>query len=562
MKKSNSYRLHLIIFGFVIAFLLLTVRLFYWQVLHTKEFKAYGALQSTESLNVASKRGEIFSSDGYALASNKLEYLLYANPRVIDKKTEYAEKLSKVLDIDEATISAQLDKELFWVKIANRLNEKEKQAVENLKLEGLGFEQENLRFYPEASMAAHLVGFLGKDELGNQQGYFGIEGLYNEQLEGRPGRLYVVKDALGNPVINDIREEKRINGRDLTLTIDRTIQFIAEKKLKEGVKKYEAQGGSVIIMEPSTGKVLAMASVPNFDAQTYWEFDPASYVNPVISKLYEPGSTFKVLVMAAALDLGVIKPDTQCTICAGPVKIGEYEIKTWNNKYYANTTMTEVIQHSDNTGMVFVGRKMGLDNLIQYFKKFGIGEKTGIDLQGEVTGEIRDRDSWYPIDLATATFGQGISVTPMQLVTGVAAIANGGNMVKPYVVDKIETDEGKVITTEPEIRGRAIKETTAKVMTWIMVNSVDKGESKWTRLDGYKVAGKTGTAQIPVEGHYDPRNTIASFVGFFPADEPKITMLVLVNRPKTSIYGSETAAPIFFSIAREIVNYYNIPPSY
>src|SRR5690606_29933326 len=153
------------------------------------------------------------------------------------------------------------------------------------------------------------------------------------------------------------------------------------------------------------------------------------------------------LVMAAALDLGVIKPDTQCTICAGPVKIGEYEIKTWNNKYYANTTMTEVIQHSDNTGMVFVGRKMGLDNLIQYFKKFGIGEKTGIDLQGEVTGEIRDRDSWYPIDLATATFGQGISVTPMQLVTGVAAIANGGNMVKPYVVDKIETDEGKVITT-------------------------------------------------------------------------------------------------------------------
>jgi cell division protein FtsI/penicillin-binding protein 2 len=221
--------------------------------------------------------------------------------------------------------------------------------------------------------------------------------------------------------------------------------------------------------------------------------------------------------------------------------------------------MTDVIVHSDNTGMVFIGQKLGIGNFVKYLNRFGLGNPTGIDLQGETSGVIRDEKSWYPIDLATASFGQGISVTPLQLVAAVNSLANGGNLMQPYVVKEITTDEGRKIEISPKNKGRTVSGASAKIVTSMMVEAVERGEAKWVKIDNYKIAGKTGTAQIPVAGHYDPHQTIASFVGYFPANNPKVTMLVLVDRPKTSIYGSETAAPIFFSIARDIIKYYNLP---
>lgn len=561
MKKWSSFRSSVILVFFAILYTLVVFRLFYWQVVRADELKRMGINQSSESLEVSAKRGDILTSDGFPLATTKASYLLYANPKIVKYPKDYSSKLSEILKVDEATVSAELSKNLYWVKLAENLDRNEKSRIDALNLKGLGFQEDDIRYYPEASMAAHLLGFLGKDSNGNDQGYFGLEGYYNDQLAGRSGSLSLIHDALGNPILNDMREEKKIDGRNLKLNIDRTVQYFAEEKLKEGIEKYEAEGGSVLVMEPSTGKVLAMVSLPEFDPQTYYKFDASSYKNPAISDLYEPGSTFKVLVMAAAINEGLVKPDTKCDICSGPVKIGEYNIKTWDNKYYPDTTMTDVIQHSDNTGMVFVGRKLGVNKMIQYLKGFGIDELTNIDLQGEVSGTLRDEDKWYPIDLATSSFGQGISVTPIQLLTAVSAIANGGNIVKPYVVSQVITEGNKVIDIKPEIKKRVISDTTAKVMVEIMVNAVNNGESKWTKIDGYKIAGKTGTAQIPIQGHYDANNTIASFVGFFPADNPKISMLVLVNKPKSSIYGAETAAPIFFSIARDLINYYNIPPS-
>lgn len=561
MKKTSNIRLRSVLVGFAVLFLLLVVRLFYWQVVNAADLKDYGLSQSTESLDVPASRGQILASDGFALATNKISYLVYANPRLVADKNTYADKLSGLLDMDQATISALLSQKLFWVRLESGINDIQKKAIDNLHLDGIGFEQQQERFYPEASMAAQLIGFVGKDTYGNQQGYFGLEGYYNDQLEGRSGSLYVIKDALGNPVINDIRQEKKIDGRDLVLTINRTIQYDTQAALEQGVVKYGGESGTAIVMDPQTGKVLAMAQVPNFDPQIYYKFPGESYVNRAVSDLYEPGSTFKVLVMSAAIDMGLVKPDTQCNICAGPVPIDNYKIETWDNKYFPNTTMTDVIQHSDNTGMVFVGRKLGVDNLVSYLKNYGIDETTGIDLQGEVSGTMRPKDQWGAIDLATASFGQGISVTPIQLLTAVSAIANGGNLMKPYVVDKIITDDGKEIDIKPQLKRRVIKASTSQIMTWMMVNAVENGESKWTKIDGYKIAGKTGTAQIPVAGHYDPKNTNASFVGFFPAEKPRFAILVIVNKPKTSIYGSETAAPIFFQIAQDLINEYNIPPS-
>jgi len=560
MKKLETLRFSIIFLILLVFYGLIVIRLSYWQIVRAEDLKDMGRFQSTETISNPPQRGEILFQDGYPLATNQFSYLMYANPHLIDTKYDYAKKISQLVDRDEASISAALDKDLFWVKLADNLNLEKKIEIEKKEFKGVGFETRASRYYPEASMSAHLVGFVGKDEHGSDKGYFGIEGYYDELLQGRGGASYIIRDALGNPILSDIREEEKIDGRNVKLTLDRTVQYITEEKLKKGIESYQAEGGTAIVMNPKTGAVLAMASFPQFDPQKYYEAN--DFQNPAISKLYEPGSTFKVLIMASGIDAGVVKPNTKCAECSKPVEIGEYQIKTWNNKYYANTTMTEVIQHSDNTGMVFVARKLGVDKLIDYLERFGIGALTKIDLQGEATGVIRDESSWYPIDLATASFGQGISITPIQLLSAVNSIANDGIMMKPYVAGSIVDESGKIFETKPEKKGEPIKASTAKVMTAMMVNAVEKGESKWTKLKGYRVAGKTGTAQIPVAGHYDPSQTIASFVGFFPAEDPIISMLVLVNRPKTSIYGSETAAPIFFKIAEDVINYYKIPPSY
>jgi len=557
--KNFSPRFLVLILGLLALYTFLLGKLFYWQVVRAQEIKEIRDLQSTESLELLPERGEILFNDNFPIATNNINYLTYANPKIITDIPKYSNDLSGVLGYDSASISARLNQDLYWVRLGV-FDYKRKEKIEKLNLDGIGFQIETSRYYPEASMAAHLIGFVGKDDQGQDQGYLGLEGYYNMQLKGKAGKLYVVKDALGNPIVTDIREEKKVDGRSLLTTVDRTVQYIADEALKTGVEKYGAEGGSIIIMEPSTGKVLAMSSFPKFDPQKYYEYDGDVYQNPAISKLYEPGSTFKVLVMAAAINEGLVKADTRCDICAAPVQMSGFTIKTWNNEYHPNATMTEVIQNSDNTGMVFVGQKLGIAKMNDYMEQFGFGEKTGIDLQGEASGALRRESEWLPIDLATSSFGQGISVTPIQLLTAVSSIANGGYLVKPYLVEKIFEDDGEEIEIEPKNKRKVLSSAASEVMKWIMVNAVEAGDSKWVTLDPIAVAGKTGTAQIPVEGRYDPNQTIASFVGFFPAQNPKISMLVLVNRPKTSIYGSETAAPIFFSVARDLVQYYGIQP--
>lgn len=559
--KSEYSRLFLLIPLFLFLYLAIILRLFFWQVVKAEELHDLGREQSTEALISTAKRGDILFSDEFPLATNNISYLLYANPKKIDSEDRYARLLAPILENDAASISAILDQDLFWVRVKSNLPYDKKEEIAKLKLDALGFQQESTRYYPEASMAAQLVGFVGKNELGEDAGYFGLEGFYDRQLKGRTGRVYMVKDALGNPILTDVREEKKIDGRSLVLSIDRSVQYSADRQLKKGVEKYQADGGVVLIMDTKTGKLLASSSYPKFDPQKYYDYDSSLYKNPAVSSLYEPGSTFKVLVMAAGIDAGLVTPDTRCTICSKPVEISSYKIKTWDDKYFPNATMTDVIQHSDNTGMVFVGQKLGVQKMSEYLNRFGMGETTGIDVQGEISGDLREEENWLPIDLATASFGQGISITPIQLITAVNSIANGGKLMTPEVVDKIITEDGKIIEIPPKMKERTVSAKTATLVTWMMVNAVEKGEAKWTKIPDYLVAGKTGTAQIPVAGHYDPTQTNASFVGFFPPKNPRITMLVVLNKPKTSIYGAETAAPIFFAIARDLIQYYNIAPS-
>ena len=471
--------------------------------------------------------------------------------------------LSGILKIDEASISAQLSQDLFWVPISRGLDSEVKEDIDKNKFVGVGFQQEFERFYPEASMAANLLGFVGKDESGNSKGYFGLEGYYDRLLRGKSSSAVQINDAFGRPILARVENEKAFgtDGDSLTLNINRSIQFIAEKKLKEGIEKYGASGGMIGIIEPKTGKVLALAKFPSFDPKAYNKYSDDLYKNSFISNLYEPGSTFKPLVMSSAFNEKLLTPKSKCTICSGPVTVGGYDLHTWNDKYFPNSTMLEVIQHSDNTGMVFAAQKLGLDRMISYIDKFGIGKITGIDLEGEVAPEIKEKNDWYAVDLATTGFGQGITVTPIELLSAFSAIANNGVMMEPHVVGSIVDVNGKRSQILPKEIGRPISPTTAKVMTQVLVNAVEKGEAQWTKIDGYSVAGKTGTASIPIEGKYDPNKTIASFIGFAPANDPKFVMLVIFDRPTAKIYGAETAAPIFFSIAKDLFSYYEIAPT-
>jgi stage V sporulation protein D (sporulation-specific penicillin-binding protein) len=557
-----SWRYRFVLLVFVFFFCLIISRLFYWQVVRAQELAAMGQAQSGKQVVLTAERGEIRTSDGFPIATNKLNYLVFANPKQIKDKDLISKNLAPILDEDPATISALLSHNKFWVSLKPRVENSTKESIEKLNIPGVGFQEASVRFYPEGSMAAQLLGFVGKDNDGSPKGYFGLEGFYDRQLRGKDGVATVINDANGKPILAKMnRGSGKVDGRSINLNIDRTIQYLLDRDLKDGIYQYGAMSGMAAIMDPKTGGILAMSSFPTFDPRSYQDYSDSVYKNPFITDTYEPGSTFKPLVMAAAIDAGLVTPDTKCTICAGPVEIGGYDIKTWNDEYTADSTMTDVIVHSDNTGMVFTGRKLGFDRMLSYFKKFGIDDMTNIDLQGEEAPTLRPKADWYPIDVATATFGQGITVTPIELLSAFTAIANQGKRMEPHIVKSIETADGQTIAIPPKVVSKPISAKTATVMTEMMVTAVQKGESKWVAPKGYRIAGKTGTAQIPVEGHYDANKTIASFIGFAPADDPKFVMLVILDRPSTSIYGAETAAPIFFTVAKNLLDYYNIQPT-
>lgn len=555
---------------FLLFFFAIVARLFYWQVVRAEFLQSQAENQHFTDTKIDATRGSILFSDGSVLASSNPVFSLYGLPKTIstDQKVKVAYQVAKVLSEDSSEVdtlakdlTSKLSQNLYWVQLKKNISIEQKKQIETLNLPGIGFEQGSNRFYPEGSSSAHLLGFLGSDAKGASKGYFGLEGYFDGELKDMSGLIKHERDALGLPILigNFFTTEAR-DGKNLVLNIDRSIQFIVEKEVKASMEKYGAKAASAVVMDPATGGILAMASFPSYDPSKYFNYPKEYFKNPVVADQYEPGSTFKVLVMAAALNEDLVEPDTRCDECFGPISIGGFVIRTWNNKYFPDTTLKDVIVHSDNTGMVFVGRKLGLDKFYSYIEKFGFGQQTGIDLQDESSPDIRPKKDWREIDLATASFGQGIAVTEIQMLRAVATIANGGNLMEPHVVKEIKDEKGS-FEVKPKVKSKVIEESTAQIVKEMMVAAVEEGEARVFRLKGFRIAGKTGTAQIPVAGHYDPTKTIASFVGFAPADDPKFVMLVRFDEPSSSIFGSETAAPTFFQIAKQLLLYYKIAPS-
>lgn len=614
---------------FGLFFLLTVTRLFKIQILDHAQFTALAAKQHWSERALTVRRGEVFSRGSYPLAANQISYLLYAEPKKITDPKLASQKLLPHLRPDlfaadpeerditalknaEAELGQKLDPSYWWVALAHYLTEEEKTTIEGLGLPGLGFEEEYTRFYPEGELACHLLGFVGQNEAGQPQGYFGIEGYYNGDLQGQAGRVWQEQDPFGNPIIfGGFEQVSGRNGRDLVLTIDRVVQFLLEEKLREGVKRYQAKSGTAVVVDPQRGAILAMANYPGcqgageekvgeegvgeeeeagagggaekeeLEAAVVGEegtgedtgaggkageeklvSGPSAWPgsrNYAIATTYEPGSVMKALTMAAGLDLGMITPQTSFDD-RGPKVYSGHVVDTWDGKHYGEETMVEVLQHSNNMGAAWVAERLGVKKLYGYLTRFGIGKVTGIDLEGEDTGVVRPPSEWREIDLATASFGQGISATPLQVANVFATIANEGVLMRPFVVERFVEGDREVIN-KPRSQGRVISAASARTLTEMLVAAVSGGEAKYFVSKRYRVAGKTGTAQVPIEGKYDPQKTNATFVGFLP-ESKKFVMLLRLEEPTSSVYAAETAVPLWMEVAEQLAAYWGIPPDY
>lgn len=549
-------KLTIVFICFITFFTLIIWKLFNIQVLNSEKISPNDYLQMKK---IAAIRGDIFDRNHEPLAMNITNYKLFVEPKKVKDPEKLILSIDNVLHIGTATLEALIKSDKDWMRIQDGLSKDLKDKITALKLEGIGFEDTPNRYYPEGSIAAHLIGFVGKNYTGEDVGNGGIENYYQKDLAGMPGIFKTERDTTGNVMFSGIQVKiDPENGRSLVLTIDKTVQMTAKETLKKGIEKYEADSGCILVANPMTMEILAMTCLPDYDPMNYGEFNDSFFNNPAITSAYEPGSIFKPLVMAAALQEKVVKPNDEMNE-DGPVTIGEYTIRNWDNKYAGNISMSKILEKSSNIGMTYIGGKLGKEKLTSYLDKYGFGKPTNIDLTGEGAGVVKDKNSWYPIDLATVTFGQGILVTPIQMITAFSALINGGELLEPHVVKQFENN-GKIVKVEKKKVAQVIDKKTSDIIKQMMENVIENGEVKWDKPQGYRIGGKTGTAQIVVSGKYDLAKTYASFIGFAPVNDPKFVVLVSLQAPKTSTWGSETAAPLFFEVAKELLFYYNISP--
>ena len=516
-------------------------------------------------------RGEIYDRNGHLLAGNKTVYEVGVDLAAVKDPDAIATALSVELGLDYGTIinSIQYPAENVsyvviddFVEAQNALNLQElkktlqEQAPEGVLggLTGLEFKSHPQRSYPESSLASNILGFVNREG----RGYFGIEEKYDTLLAGNPVQVLLPTDP------NKAFEIPRVpDGTTLVLTINRDLQAAAEQILDESIAHYGADNGTIVIMDPRNGEIYAMAITKRMDLNQFWNYgsiyNNASEFNPAISMPYEPGSVIKILTMAAALDSGSVTPATTY-LDTGSILVGGATIQNWDQEPWGLQDMTGCLQHSLNVCMAMLSTQMGAGTFYSYLDNFGLGHPTGIDLAGEAAGRLKipgDAD-WYPVDLGTNAFGQGVAATPIQILMAASSIANNGRTVVPHALSAMVRD-GRQYNVPAQYAGSPISEQTADTLSYMLADSLES-ESSLALVPGYRVAGKTGTAQIPVNGYYDSTQTNASFIGWGPVDDPQFMIYVWLERPSASIWGSETAAPVFAEIAEKTVILLDIPP--
>ncbi len=563
-------RLRLVRIGFFAVGLLLVAQLFRVQVLSHDFYAALAEGQHDLFQHLFPERGKIYARDHqsgdqtFLLATNRTLNLLYAEPFRIKNPINEARALAPILGVEAAELEAKISSPTERYRVLGRkLDDETREKIEALKLEGIGFSKEDFRYYPEGSAGAQMLGFVGENDKG-KSGRYGIEGWFDKDLAGAQGYLQSEKDSRGRVIaVGNRTLQPAKDGDDVVLTVDRTVQYVACKKLEEWVTRFGAAKGSLAIIEPKTGAIIALCNAPTFDPNEYNKIDSIDvYNDTAIFEPYEPGSVFKAFTMAAGLDTGKITP-TSTFDDPGEIKIGPFTIRNSDLKAHGLVDMTTVLAESLNTGLVDVVHRVGAASFLSYVRDFGFGQKSGVELHSESAGNIDPLTQKGDIWSATGSFGQGITVTVLQLAMAYGAIANDGTLMKPYVVDEIRHADGSVETRGPKIVRRVISERAAQLLSGMLVATVEKGHGKRAGVPGYWIGGKTGTAQIPRKegGGYEVGATIGTFAGFGPVDDPKFAMVVRVDRPEGVQFAESSAAPLFGDIAKFLMNYYRIPPT-
>lgn len=533
---------------------LIVLRLADVQIKRHDFYSALAQGQQKFFIKVHGERGEIFFRHGQPLAINKTFFYIFASPPSVENHDETAKVLSETLGLPYDFIFKRITREnSFFELLKKRLSEKEIAYLKEKNLPGIYFGKELLRYYPQDFLASQVVGFVGGDEVGQ----YGVEGYYDKILRGKEGFKRGQKDVWGR-VLGGIIEQGGDVGQDVILTIDYNIQFVAESLLKQAYEDFNIQSGQIIVLNPNSGEILAMANFPNFNPNEFSQFyNLGVFKNPAVQKIFEPGSVMKTFTKAIALEQGKISPETTY-VDEGRVKVGGHTIRNFDHRAWGKRTMTEALAKSINTGSVYAAQLVGLKPFVEYLERFGFFDLTGIDLQGEVAFHNNElRREAREINLATASFGHGISITPLQLVRAFAVIANQGKMVNPHIVkNKSNLSQEQVISEEA-----AIKTTT------MLVETVNHRWNRRAQVPGYYVAGKTGTAEIPWKalGYDKPGYSdrlIQTFVGFAPAYNPQFLIMVKLDQPQGVRTATESAAPIFQKMARHIINLWQILPDY
>ena len=547
----------------VVSFLLflfgaaLIARLAFLQIIQHDTLAAQSEKQYLSTVKTHFGRGVIYDRNLNELARNVEVESVYVNPSEILDQKSAARILSATLKLNQDQIYKKISSKKHFVWIKRKCSLDEVAKLKQARLLGVGYVSEQKRFYPKRELAASVLGFVGMDN----QGLAGIEYTYQSKLKGITVRQVMERDARGRNIQSlEGLHNSRPRSYDLVLTLDEVIQFTTEYHLKKQVERFKADSGMAVVMNPHTGEIYAMANVPQFNPNHYGAFPSQVWKNNIIASSYEPGSIFKPIVAAAALDRGLARPQDIFFCENGKLKIGKTRIGEASNHKFGWLTMRDIIAKSSNIGAIKIAQKVGRKSFYEYIRKFGFGEKSGLSLPGESAGQLKDQKNWNALSLASISFGQEIAVTPLQMVSALAAIANGGNLMAPHITRAL-VKNGKVMEQfRPEKIRRVISEKTSRQLVEVLKSVVKTGTGKKAALEGFDVAGKTGTAQkYNMETRsYSKTEFISSFIGFAPADSPRLLILVMIDNPQGSHWGSVVAAPVFRQIAKKTLRYWKV----
>lgn len=559
--KNIHSRMKIALLIITFVFIVIIARVFYIQVIDYKKLNKYASNLWSRNLPIKADRGLIYDRNGVVLADNVTTTSLVLIPNQIKDKEETTQKLAEILGVSYEDMYKHVSKKASIERVhpeGRQLSYETADKIKKLKLDGVYLVKESKRSYPYDTYLAHTLGFVGVDN----QGLSGIELTYDKYLTGEDGAIKYYSDAKGNKLkLNEVYEQPQ-DGMNITLTINNEIQSSLERELDNAITKYDPDRAIGIVMDPNNGEILAMSARPNFSPSNYQDYSLEEINrNLPIWATYEPGSTFKIITLAAALEEGKVDLDKDTYNDSGSIKVENATLHCWKHGGHGHETFLQVVENSCNPGFVVLGQRLGKNKLFEYIDKFGFGKKTGIDLNGEGTGIIFDLNKVGPVELATTAFGQGVSVTPIQQITAVSAAINGGKLYKPYIVKSINEPETNTVIQENKktlVRQVISEETSAEVRR-ALESVVANGSGRTAYIDGYRVGGKTGTAQKVENGHYLDNNYILSFIGFLPADDPQVVVYVAVDNPKGTVqYGGTTVGPIAKAVLKDSIKALNI----